>query len=52
MIVKASNEMAHKIASAGIQFERLCQGLYLLNGSTTLAELRAAGLMIEVAKKD
>ena len=52
MIVSASNEIAHKMASAGIQFDRLCQGLYLMSGGTTLAELRAAGLMIEVVKKD
>lgn len=52
MIVRANNEMAHKMASAGIQFDRLCQGLYLLDGGTTLAGLRAAGLMIKTVKKD
>lgn len=50
MIVMANNAMANKMAEAGIQFERICSGWYLLDGGLTLADLKAAGLMIKVMK--
>ena len=45
MIVKATNQQAHRMAEAGIEFVRLFEGCYLLDPNTiTIDQLTQAGV--------
>ena len=50
MIIRANNEMAHKMAEAGIQFERICSDWYLLDAGITFEQVNQAGLMIKAIR--
>lgn len=50
MIVRAGNEMAHKMALAGIQFDRVCIGWYLVDAGITFEQVKQAAMMIKVKK--
>ena len=44
MVVKATNQQAHNMAEAGIQFVMLFKGCYLLAPDTTISQLQLAGV--------
>ena len=47
MVVKATNQQAHRMAEAGIEFVRLFEGCYLLDPNTiTIGQLTLAGVTI------
>ena len=47
VVVKATNQQAHRMAEAGIEFVRLFEGCYLLDPNTiTIGQLTLAGVTI------
>ena len=45
IIVKGTNQQAHRLAEAGIEFVRLFEGCYLLDPNTiTIGQLEQAGV--------
>lgn len=52
MIVKATNQQAHRMAQAGIQFVRLFTGCYDIDGKTTMGQLKQAGVSVRRIRND
>lgn len=46
MLIRATNNQAHQLALAGIDFTWVAKDTYVIDGSTTATELQSAGLHI------
>lgn len=52
MIVKISTQVVYALADAGVEFTMIRKGYYLISSSTTIGQLRKAGLKIKWVRND